>query len=223
MIHVEEVAVPGSRLWTASTGQGLPVVLAHGGPGLSNNLGRVAEMVNDLARVHLYDQRGSGRSSKDGPFDVATFVSDLEHLRRHWGYERWVVGGHSWGAALALFYALAHPNRTIGVIYLAGTPIRWGFHDRVRAERMRRLTHAERAELDTLAERLSANADERDRARFLRLMWSTDFATRQHATVLDDAPLYDFPRADDVAESVLADWKARLEEGIEDELVRVTI
>ena len=37
--------------------------LVHGGPGLSNNLAPVAEMVEDLARVHLYDQRGGGRSA----------------------------------------------------------------------------------------------------------------------------------------------------------------
>jgi len=68
----------------------------------------VAEMVEDLALVHRYDQRGSGRSRSDGPFDVASFVADLEALRRHWRHDRWLVGGHSWGANLALFYALAH-------------------------------------------------------------------------------------------------------------------
>ncbi len=205
----------GGLLWTVSYGRGLPLVLAHGGPGLSNNLVPVAKMVDDIARVHLYDQRGSGRSSAQGPLDIATFVADLEALREHWGYARWVVGGHSWGAALALFYALAHPDRTLGVVYLAGTAIRWGFQDRVRRERMRRLTEVERVELHELAERLICDGDEHDRARFLRLMWSTDFVSREAAAILDDAPLYDFPRDDVVAREVQADWKVRLDEGIE--------
>jgi proline iminopeptidase len=226
----EVVAVPGASLWTASTGEGVPLVLAHGGPGLSNNLEPVAAMVADLARVHLYDQRGGGRSSPAGPFDVATFVTDLDALRAHWGHERWIVGGHSWGAALALFYAFAHPERTLGVVYLAGTGIDWDFKERETTGRMARLTAAERLELDELAARLGeggAEADpdrrEADQARFLRLIWSTDFATREAAAVLDQEPLYDFSRSEPVAKAVQGDWKARLDAGIEDDLRRLGV
>ncbi|WP_261574853.1 alpha/beta fold hydrolase [Frankia gtarii] len=219
----EAVAVPGGSLWTMSRGAGLPLVLAHGGPGLSNNLVPVAEMVEDVTRVHLYDQRGCGRSPATGPFDIATFVADLEALRKHWRHERWVVGGHSWGAALALFYALAHPDRTLGVIYLAGTAIRWGWKESVQRERMSRLTAAEHQELKALGKRLEGNGDERDQARFLRLMWSTDFASPAAAAVLDRQPLYGFPRADAVARAVQNDWKTRLDEGIEDDLRRLTV
>ncbi len=67
-----------------------------GGPGLSDNLGAVAAMLEDRVRVHRYDQRGSGRSRSDAPFEVNQFVADLEALREHWGHERWLVGGHSW-------------------------------------------------------------------------------------------------------------------------------
>ncbi|WP_256788505.1 alpha/beta fold hydrolase [Frankia sp. AvcI1] len=219
----EAVAVPGGSLWTLSRGSGPPMVLAHGGPGLSNNLEPVAGMVDDVARVHLYDQRGCGRSRASGPFDIATLVADLEALRTHWRHERWVVGGHSWGAALALFYALAHPDRTLGVIYLAGTAIRWGWKDGVQRERLSRLTAAERQELTALGARLESNGDERDRARFLRLMWSTDFASRAAATVLDSEPLYGYPRAEAVARAVQSDWKARLDAGIDDDLRRLTV
>jgi len=219
-MDVEFVGVPGGLLWTASSGRGTPLILAHGGPGLSNNLQPVAAMVDDLAQVHLYDQRGSGRSSAMEPFDIATFIEDMELLREHWGHERWIVGGHSWGAALALFYALAHPERTLAVIYLAGTAIHWGFQDSVRTERLRRLSDAERAEVRTLTERPTADASEDDRARLVRLMWSTDFASRDAASVLDRAPLYQFPRAEAVAQAIQADWKARLDTEIRDDLQR---
>ncbi|HJS95420.1 MAG TPA: alpha/beta fold hydrolase [Solirubrobacteraceae bacterium] len=109
------VEVEGASLWTETQGAGVPLVLCHGGPGLSDNLQPVAARVDDLARVHRYDQRGSGRSRSAGPFDVASFVADLDALRRHWGHERWLVGGHSWGANLALCYAVTHPHRTIAV------------------------------------------------------------------------------------------------------------
>ena len=48
---VEAVAVQGGLLWTASRGSGVPFVLAHGGPGLSDNLAPEAEMVEDVARA----------------------------------------------------------------------------------------------------------------------------------------------------------------------------
>ena len=94
-VEVAYVEVPGARLWTASQGVGTPLVLCHGGPGLSDNLGPLAVMIDDIARVHRFDQRGGGRSSTGCPLDVDTLVADLDALRGHWGHERWVVGGHS--------------------------------------------------------------------------------------------------------------------------------
>jgi proline iminopeptidase len=180
-------------------------------------------MVEEICRVHLYDQRGSGRSSAGGPWNVETFVADLDALRAHWGHDRWVVGGHSWGAALALFYAFAHPERTLGVIYLSGTSIHWGFQDRVRAERMDRLTPGEQVELERLGDLLENGGTRADQDRFLRLMWSTDFATREAAGVLDREPLYEFPRVGAVARAVQEDWKAHLDVGIEDDLRRLRV
>jgi proline iminopeptidase len=182
-------------------------VLAHGGPGLSNNLFAVGEMVADLTQVHLYDQRGCGRSSPDGPYDIATAVADLEALREHFGHERWIVGGHSWGAALALFFALEHPERTLGVVYLAGTSIRSDFPARVRSERMSRLTEEERAELD----------GDPSEERFLHLTWTTDFATREAAdAALARGPLFEWHRNMDVNHAMTADWLGRLDAGIDD-------
>jgi proline iminopeptidase len=210
------VEVPGATLWTESQGAGVPLVLCHGGPGLSDNLGPVAAMVDDVARVHRFDQRGSGRSRSDGPFDVDAMVGDLEALRRHWGHERWVLGGHSWGASLALFYALAHPDRALGVIYLCGTGLRWGWQEDAQRRRLARLTADERAELAALEARLG-NGDPAVVALFLRLMWTTDFADRARADAfLDAQPLYAFPRDERVFRAVAASQRARLDAGIDD-------
>jgi proline iminopeptidase len=87
------ITVNGVRLWTCVQGNGHPLVLCHGGAGAYDYLKPVADMVDDLCQVVRYDQRGSGRSEVKGPYDVATFVDDLECLRRHFGFERWIVGG----------------------------------------------------------------------------------------------------------------------------------
>jgi proline iminopeptidase len=45
---------------------------------------------------------------------------DLENIRWHYGFEHWIVGGHSWGPNLALAYALQYPERVSGLIGIAG-------------------------------------------------------------------------------------------------------
>jgi len=47
-------------------------------------------------------------------------VGDVEAVRAYYGCDRWIVAGHSWGADLSLIYALTHPERTLGVLCLAG-------------------------------------------------------------------------------------------------------
>lgn len=182
--------------------------------------------IGDRAQVHRYDQRGNGRSTAVGPFDVRSFVSDLEALRDHWGHDRWVVGGHSWGAALALFYAVTHPNRTLGVVPISGTGTSWGWQAATRRHRLGRLTPDERTELAALEDR---TADEQrvrggDRERFLRLMWSTDFASRDTADrLLERGPLYRCARAEHVFRRLAADQRRILQTpGFEDDLARLS-
>jgi proline iminopeptidase len=50
-------------------------------------------------------------------------VADLEAVRRHFGFERMTLLGHSWGAQLALSHALAHPDRVNALVYVSGTGI----------------------------------------------------------------------------------------------------
>ena len=170
----------GTTLWRTTQGAGIPLILCHGGPGMSHNLGPVAEMAEGLACVHRFDQRGCGRSRSVGPFDLAPLIGDLEALRSFWQHDRWIVGGHSWGANLALLYALARPDGVSAVIYICGTGLRWGWQDSARQIRMARLTVAERRRLKA-TERELDTGDTRHQDDFLRLLWSTDFADRSTA------------------------------------------
>ena len=133
------VPVGAATLWTQTSGQGWPLVLCHGGPGMSDNLEPLARMVDDLMTVHRFDQRACGRSTGVGEGQtIVGAVADLEALRAHWGHRRWLVGGHSWGATLALGYALAHPGRVTGLLYLSGPGLDGAAatRDRVRAARL---------------------------------------------------------------------------------------
>lgn len=114
----------GVRLWTVAEGDGPPtVLLSNGGPGCCDYLAPLAALlVGGGRRIVRWEQRGVGRSGgePDGPFTIADCVAEMEMLRAHLGCERWVVGGHSWGADLSLMYALTHPERCAGLLCVAG-------------------------------------------------------------------------------------------------------
>ncbi len=176
----------GAVLATVAEGRGRPVVLCHGGPGARDTLGPVSTMIVDGARVYRYDQRGCGRSSGRAPFTMARWIADLDALRRHWGHERWVVGGHSFGAAVALGYAMEYPDRTEAVIYvsccvrLRGQPDWDAEYRRARLERIpeaKRLTFVELRRRRYETSGLNAS----EWTELQRLSARTDFGTQSTA------------------------------------------
>jgi pimeloyl-ACP methyl ester carboxylesterase len=175
----------GSKLWTTVSGTGPPVVCLHGGPGLWDYLAPLAALLDDTFTVARFDQRGCGRSTADGgPFTIEQAVDDMDHVRAAFGFERWALAGHSWGAELALRYAALHPGRTTTVAYIAGVGAGNGFRDAFAAEQDRRLGRdRERlAELSAIPAGDRTLAEERERC---MLQWRPDFAqtsdTARHA------------------------------------------
>ena len=209
MYEEEILQINGVRLWTAIQGTGQPMVLCHGGPGGYDYLAPIADMTSDLCQVIRYDQRGSGRSQPVGPYDVSTFVGDLEGLRKHFNFERWIVGGHSWGAGLALAYAVRFPTRTIAVLHIAGTGIDPRWHDEYRENRLNTLSESEREEYQRLrAQREHAKGTEGERIldRLRTLSRKTDVFDPNR---VDELPNFDeYPVSSEANEKVGADWKS---------------
>lgn len=174
----------GVRLWAARTGPGTPLVLCHGGPGLWDMFGDVAALLADVTPVVRWDQRGCGRSEPcAGPWTSARFVADLDAVRRHFGLERMALLGHSWGAQLALSYALAHPERVSTLVYVSGTGIGpdADWHPaHLENFRARLADHPERlARRQELTDRpFRTDDEERERA---VLGWSAEFEDREGA------------------------------------------
>jgi len=168
------------RTWTAGSlvARRYPVVMLHGGPGLADYLAPVAGLVDDLTRVHRYDQRGTGGSEWHGVHTIARHVRDLENLITEWGYERVVLIGHSFGTDLASFFLLAHPERVAGIVYLSG-PFLGDWRTIARATERDRSSpdqRARREELETVPHRSDPEEIE-----FLTLSWFTDHADRARA------------------------------------------
>jgi len=101
---------------------GIAALVLHGGPGsgCSPLLRRFFDPTR--FRVVCVDQRGAGRSQPRGETThntTAHLIDDLQAVREGLGIARWLVVGGSWGAALALAYAAAHPQAVAGLLLRA--------------------------------------------------------------------------------------------------------
>jgi len=119
------IAVPGGSVWYESAGQGPDtLLLLHGGPGASSDyLIPLLDLAGDGWRVVRYDQLGSRRSDKpDDPslWQVERFVAEVDAVRAALGLDRMHLLGQSWGAFLALEYALAHQERLASLTIASG-------------------------------------------------------------------------------------------------------
>ncbi|AVV40335.1 alpha/beta hydrolase [Streptomyces sp. P3] len=167
----------GVRLWASRSGTADPLVLCHGGPGLWDMFDDVTALPAPLSDAVRWDQRGCGRSQRcDGPWTTERFVADLEAVRRHFGLGRMTLLGHSWGAQLALSYALAHPGRVRALIYVSGTGIGpdADWHAAYKANFLARLGE----DPERLARWREAPEGSRERA---LIQWSVEFEDRRRA------------------------------------------
>ena len=99
------------------TGEGTPIVLLHGGPGLSfEYLEGLVDELGEGARIAAFQQRGLAPSTTEGPFTMLQALADVTAVIDHFGWSQAVLVGHSWGGHLALRYAAAQPERLIGVL-----------------------------------------------------------------------------------------------------------
>lgn len=98
-------------------GDGPPLVLLHGimaGRALwAANLDVLRTVCTPVV-VELYGHGRSPSPPEPERYSPDAYVDVLERLRERMGVDRWLLFGHSLGAAVSLRYALAHPQRVIG-------------------------------------------------------------------------------------------------------------
>lgn len=144
----------GGRLAYFAAGLGDPVVFVSGGPGDSHAYLRpVAAAFATEYRCVPYDQRGTGKSVHDlaaQTLNVDALVRDLDHVRALLGVPRLRLVGHSWGATLALSYAIRHPDYVSHLVLIGMGPLSHEAAAVASANLMRPLTENERREFATL-------------------------------------------------------------------------
>jgi proline iminopeptidase len=116
---------------------GKRAVFLHGGPGAGSSPDHRRLFDPSRYCVLLFDQRGCGRSKPHASLEANTtwhLVADIERLRTMLGVDRWLVFGGSWGSALALPYAEAHPEHVSelvlrGIFTLRRRELHWYYQD----------------------------------------------------------------------------------------------
>jgi pimeloyl-ACP methyl ester carboxylesterase len=113
----------GIRLRFALAGQGPLVILIHGFPECWYSWRhQIPALAKAGYQVAAPDLRGYGGSDK--PFEIESYsiesmCADIDGLIAALGAERAVVVGHDWGATIAYYTAMFHPERVNAVAGLA--------------------------------------------------------------------------------------------------------
>jgi proline iminopeptidase len=118
------IEVPGGPVWysVAGNGDGLPVMVLHGGPGGTSCGYSLLEKLGDQRPVIRYDQLGSGRSGRPNDpslWETDRFIEELHVIRNELGLERFHLLGHSWGGALAAAYVIEKGTDGVASVILS--------------------------------------------------------------------------------------------------------
>jgi proline iminopeptidase len=99
----------GYRLFVEDVGDGFPLILLHGGPGLDHTMFRPwLDPLADEFRLLYVDERGQGRSDRVDPatLTLSVWARDVDLLAEALELQRFVVLGHSFGATIATAHAI---------------------------------------------------------------------------------------------------------------------
>ena len=113
------VNVGDCNLYCEVEGDGVPMVLLHGGPGATHHYFHPSfSWANDFAKIIYYDQRGCGISDykKGKGYSIEQAVDDLENLRQSLKINKWVILGSSYGGVLAQCYTVKYPEKVLGLV-----------------------------------------------------------------------------------------------------------
>ena len=197
----------GHRIYVEQCGNpdGIPVVVLHGGPGGGCSPAMRRYFDPSAFRVILFDQRGCGRSRPHASVIQNTtwhLVNDIEVIRKELGISRWICFGGSWGATLALIYAITHPERVAhmvlrGVFLMTQQELDWfygggagAFFPELWARFVNAIPVDERGDLIAAYHRRLFSGNVMEETRFGRIWanWENALASIHHDGPLGESP-----------------------------------
>jgi proline iminopeptidase len=126
------MSIRGASLFVQVVGNGYPLLLMHGGPGLDHTSLLPLEPCADQFTMVFYDHRCNGRSegAEQSTMTWENLTADAEALRQTLGFEKWAVLGQSFGGNVALEYALRYPSSLSHLVLInTGADTWWVQHN----------------------------------------------------------------------------------------------
>jgi proline iminopeptidase len=115
----------GVSLYVKHSGEGLPCIFVHGGPGEGSLDFEVVcgNTLESFMHIIYYDQRGSARSggAADDDYSIDRHVEDIEEIRKKLGVTKVILLAHSFGGIIATNYAYKYQNSVDKLILLNST------------------------------------------------------------------------------------------------------
>jgi pimeloyl-ACP methyl ester carboxylesterase len=130
------IDVGGRRVHAVVAGTGPDLVLIHGASGNTRDFTfSFVDQVSDRYRVIVFDRPGMGYTDRvddsfAGAFNAtaespAQQAAMLQAAAAQIGVDRPIVLGHSYGGAVAMAWALNHPDNIAGLVAVAGATQPW--------------------------------------------------------------------------------------------------
>lgn len=146
--HMKEegfIKVTGRNVWYKIIGEEkeLPLIILHGGPGYPHDYLEPLESIKVNRQVIFYDQLGCGNSiakNDKSLWTVEYFVKELRTIINSLKIQKYHILGHSWGAALAVSFALSNPPGLKSLI-LADPYISTPYWDKDAKRLLKQLPH----------------------------------------------------------------------------------
>jgi proline iminopeptidase len=106
------ITIRDVSLFVKVIGNGYPLLLMHGGPGLDHSTLQSLQPLADQFTLIFYDHRCNGQSegAEVSSMTFENLTADADALRQTLGFDKWAVLGHSFGGNVALEYALRYPQ-----------------------------------------------------------------------------------------------------------------
>lgn len=112
-----------AKLFVDDGGQGgLPVVFLHSLAGNASQWESQLSYLRPSRRALAPELRGHGRSASPagGVYDMTAYAEDVAAIADELSIDRFILVGHSMGAAVALACAAANPERVAGLLLVDG-------------------------------------------------------------------------------------------------------
>ena len=177
----DSIVVTNGVLHYSIQGEDQPILLLSGGPGISSDqLSQLSQRLGKKFKCLLFDQRGTGKSGTT-PMDSTTInlnqsIKDVNLLLKRLNLKKVTIIGHSWGAMLAMSYAIKYPGNVSTLALIGPGPLDLSGYELLRDNITSRASKEEKIFMNRVEDSMANGTVSKESVRafsrtFLRLLF----------------------------------------------------